>query len=429
MSCDAEVLGGDAVTVSFDDQSSSVGTCLSLDLRMTANSSFTVVVETTPPDSRTFRVVYACTDHTLKTAFETGQNVIIYGIGAAPDRRHWSTITRDLDVDVLKGSTKPSRRRRASAYARLRRKEFLEHRDADADWNRNRKSKRRSISGGRQRRGAGEDEAGKRRPEYSEKEDEATPTAVVRRVLAVEFRGEGYIGNLTLSSVATLHRLMFLRSADWFVRHQDGRGGWQVPVERRLADGRLRLRPGWYSAMAQGQAMSVLTRAYAASGNRKYLDAARRATAVFDIPSSDGGVLASIFGLPWYEEYPTVPGTFVLNGFLYALVGLYDLHRTATDRNAERLYAAGVASLRRLLPLYDVGTGTLYDLRHVTLSDGGRQPPHRARSDYHVTHVIQLLVMTTIDDDEVISSTAARWIGYLRGRWSSKSPAAGHLDS
>ena len=29
--------------------------------------------------------------------------------------------------------------------------------------------------------------------------------------------------------------------------------------------------------------------------------------------------------LPWYEEYPTSPPTFTLNGFMYSLLGLADL--------------------------------------------------------------------------------------------------------
>jgi len=210
-------------------------------------------------------------------------------------------------------------------------------------------------------------------------------------------------------------------------RYQDGRGGWPVPVERRLLDGRLRLGAGWYSAMSQGQAMSVLTRAFWTTGDRRYLDAARRATAPFAVRSADGGVLASLYGSAWYEEYPTVPGTFVLNGFVYALFGLYDLKScvSAKDRGgAERLLAAGVASLRRLLPLYDTGTGSLYDLRHVTLRAGGRQAPQRARSDYHVTHVIQLLTLATISDDDVVAATARRWLGYLYGRWAPKLPPA-----
>ena len=438
----ADVTDGDAATVRFGN-ASSVGRFLSLDLRLFANSSITVNVETAPPDVRTLRVAYVCTEHFLTTAAETGSDVIYYGIGPAAGRRRWTAITRDLDVDVLKGIARPTRRR-PSSYARLRRQEFLRHQTEYADDTRSKKrnpNKSKRAVGKRQRRGIRENDTGRRtsgrvdgngrRRAYPEKDDETTPAAVVWRVLSVQLRGDGCFDNLTLSSVAP-HMRMFVRSANWFVRHQDERGGWSVPVERRLADGRLRLAPGWYSAMAQGQAMSVLTRAYTVTGDRKYLDSALRATAVFDVASTDGGVLASLFNQPWYEEYPTVPGTFVLNGFIYALVGLYDLlsaasadgraKRRENRTDAERLYIAGIESLRRLLPLYDTGTGSLYDLRHVTLSDGGRQPPHRARSDYHVTHINQLLTMATIDDDDVIASTATRWLGYLDGRWTAKLP-------
>ena len=437
------MLDGDAAILPFDDVTSvgtflSPDTFLSLDLRLSANSSITVTVETVPPDVRTFRVVYVCTEHFLRTAVETDNSTIYYGIGSVTGRRQWSTITRDLDVDVMKGRVKLTRRRSVS-YAGMRRKEFEQH-QMDADNRKSSKVNRKSVrgTGKRQRRGTGEagavwkTKAGidRKQPLGADlgKDDEMAPTAVVRRLISVEFRGDGFFDNLTLSSVAP-HIRMFLRSADWFVKHQDKRGGWSVPVEHRKANGRLRLAAGWYSAMAQGQAMSVLTRAYAVTDDRKYLETARRATVLFDVPSADGGVLASLFNLTWYEEYPTVPGTFVLNGFIYALVGLYDLRSAVVearrvDRNAERLYADGVESLHRLLPLYDTGTGSLYDLRHVTLSDGGRQPPQRARSDYHVTHINQLLVMATIDDDDVIASTAARWLGYLDGRWAAKLPAA-----
>lgn len=31
-----------------------------------------------------------------------------------------------------------------------------------------------------------------------------------------------------------------------------------------------------------------------------------------------------LFGHVWFEEYPTTPGSFVLNGFMYSLIGLHD---------------------------------------------------------------------------------------------------------
>ncbi|XP_037090364.1 D-glucuronyl C5-epimerase B-like [Pollicipes pollicipes] len=166
--------------------------------------------------------------------------------------------------------------------------------------------------------------------------------------------------------------------------------------------------------MAQGQAMSLLTRAYRVTGDRRYLDAARRAAGPFSVDSRDGGV-RTLFQdkYVWYEEYPTVPSSLVLNGFIYSLMGLYDLWRTEGEGGeAGRLYAAGLTSLRALLPLFDTGSGTLYDLRHVT----GGGPPNLARWDYHVTHVNQLLVLATMEREHTLfAELADRWTAYMRG--------------
>lgn len=59
--------------------------------------------------------------------------------------------------------------------------------------------------------------------------------------------------------------------------------------------------------------------------------------------ASEGGVLNKIFDNIWYEEYPTVPGTYVLNGFMYALIGLYDFSQTpsALAPKAKKLFNEG----------------------------------------------------------------------------------------
>lgn len=54
----------------------------------------------------------------------------------------------------------------------------------------------------------------------------------------------------------------------------------------------MELPPGWYSAMAQGQAMSLLVRAYLLTHDAKYLKAAVEAMKLFEISSEQGGVLA-----------------------------------------------------------------------------------------------------------------------------------------
>jgi len=50
-------------------------------------------------------------------------------------------------------------------------------------------------------------------------DDGAAPTSLIGRVVSVELRGDGHFDNVTLSSSAP-HRRLFLRAADWFVRHQ-----------------------------------------------------------------------------------------------------------------------------------------------------------------------------------------------------------------
>lgn len=87
------------------------------------------------------------------------------------------------------------------------------------------------------------------------------------RLLNMTLKGTGRLDNLTVSS--SDHPGMFYSSADWLVRHQDPNGGWPIGVKRKLAAGKADLAPGWYSAMGQGQAMSLLMRAFHHSGKKK----------------------------------------------------------------------------------------------------------------------------------------------------------------
>ena len=168
---------------------------------------------------------------------------------------------------------------------------------------------------------------------------------------------------------------MFFHGADWFVENQDAGGGWPSNVVfnkgRKKYPGAEELQAGWYGAMCQGQAISVLVRAFHQSGDDKYLEAAEKAVKVFSIPSSRGGVRAVFLEkYPWYEEYPTNPPTFILNGFMYSLLGLFDLKSVSSKNTATSLYKSGIESLAALLPLYDSGASTFYDLRHFTMKTG-----------------------------------------------------------
>lgn len=232
----------------------------------------------------------------------------------------------------------------------------------------------------------------------------------------MSMHGSGAIDNLTLSS--SEHIQQFYDAAEWFVSHQDPEtGGWPIPVKRKLASGFHDLNPGWYSAMGQGHAISVLSRAYFHSGgDERYLNAAVNGLKPFRVPSLKGGVLATFLNkFRWYEEYPTKPASFVLNGFIYSLLGLYDLMTIAppeSSQEAEFLFNEGMISLKNMLMLYDMGSVTAYDLRHFTVGIA----PNLARWDYHATHINQLLLLSTIQNEPLFTQTAERWIGYMSGK-------------
>ena len=233
------------------------------------------------------------------------------------------------------------------------------------------------------------------------------------RLITMSLVGHGQLGSLRLLDKG--HHYQMKAAADWFVNNQDPKGGWPVNIKREIMPG-MSVPAGWYSAMGQGQAISCLCRLYHCTGDRKYLEAALKATKPFDILSKNGGVQA-LFAetIPWYEEYPTQPSSFVLNGFIYSLFGLYDLSQAASppaNSNALRLYNQGLLSLRKLLLLYDLGSRTAYDLRHFTL----HSQPRVARWDYHIVHIIELLTLGTIDHSTTLwNTTANRWEMYMQG--------------
>jgi len=239
------------------------------------------------------------------------------------------------------------------------------------------------------------------------------------KVLNLSFFGRGKLANISLSESEDLQ--MFLNAADWFLKSQDKQGGWPSNVvfnhKRKKYPQAKEIQPGWYGAMCQGQAISVLSRAYHTTHNLKYLQAAEAALQPFLRDSDQGGVRAHFMNqMDWYEEYPTNPSSFILNGFMFSLIGLYDLSvLNPANKLPGRLFNRGMESLEKLLPLYDTGSGTFYDLRHFTM----KATPNIARWDYHSTHINQLLLLSSLhatSNSSVLASTAERWRGYMVGK-------------
>ncbi|OZU88943.1 hypothetical protein CIL03_07935 [Virgibacillus indicus] len=221
--------------------------------------------------------------------------------------------------------------------------------------------------------------------------------------------------SLFLKNNDTTSKNKFLIVADWFLNHQDRKGGWSYSFDLDFYPSRLtKLKAPWYSAIGLGMAMSVLSRASYLTGNSKYCNSALKSQWIFKTPSKKSGILSKFENkFSFYEECPTDPPSYILNGFMFSLIGLYDLYKGTNDRTTKKLYAEGIISLKRMLPLYDLGNRTAYDLTHYT-TDGGY--PNVAKWGYHITHIHLLAALYSIEKDPKMRETLIRWKNYLKGK-------------
>lgn len=126
---------------------------------------------------------------------------------------------------------------------------------------------------------------------------------------------------------------------------------------------KYKIQAPWASAMAQGEIISLFLRYYQISGEEKYLDLSKKAFHFMKNDGSHKGVRRiDSNGDLWLEEYPSSPPSFVLNGFIYAIFGLYDLYRVTGDEEVKEDIDACILTLKNNLPRFDAGYWSYYDL-------------------------------------------------------------------
>lgn len=201
----------------------------------------------------------------------------------------------------------------------------------------------------------------------------------------------------------------FLALADWLVREgvAAGPSGEAIGWRHDFAAPKYGLLPGWLSGMTQGEAISVLLRAHALSGDERYLDVARRAFELFRVDVADGGVVRELDGALVIEEYPTESPTAVLNGWIFGFIGLHELSLVDDRREVAETRARVRAGLLRLLPRYDAGWWSRYSLAEY----GGRAD--LAKPFYQRLHVVLVDALHLIEPDPLLHDTARRWEAQL----------------
>jgi heparosan-N-sulfate-glucuronate 5-epimerase len=208
----------------------------------------------------------------------------------------------------------------------------------------------------------------------------------------------------------TADRLALLAQAEWLVTRQDASGRW---LYRFAWEGQP---VPWVSAMAQGLGISALIRANAVRADPRFVRAIGKAVGSFHRDWSLGGVGSWIAvgskKYLVYEEYMRPHSPRTLNGWMFAMAGLYEASIYLGDaqaryelENADR----GLAALKALLPFYDTGDWSTYNLKRLDATVNGS----RAKRNYHEIHIRQLRWYARITKDPFFQSYADRFQRYL----------------
>ncbi len=215
------------------------------------------------------------------------------------------------------------------------------------------------------------------------------------------------------------HKNIFLKYVEYFIKKQDTNGGWPVEFNYQYGVKETKeLTSPWYSALAQGFIISSMVRAYYLTNEKRYIESALLGSKIFNIDVKDGGIRDKIFDkYVFYEEYPTTPSTHILNGYIFALIGLYDLYKATENLKVKNLLLDGLDTLKHCIGMYDIGFLSMYDLTNHTILGN----PAKYNYEYHLTHCKELSALLCFDivkESElydVLDKVLKRWINYTDG--------------
>ena len=199
----------------------------------------------------------------------------------------------------------------------------------------------------------------------------------------------------------------FLRQAEWLASSLES-NSFDVPVWQHHFDWEYRsgLKAPWRSGLAQGSAISCLSRAAALTGRPAFEEALRQGFTAFLKDVTEGGVTHhGACGEVRIEEYIVDPPSHILNGALWTLFGVWDYFLHVKDPVSEAFFQRCVETLKADLKRYDIGWWSTYEISPYMLRNV-------ASNYYHRLHCVQLEVIHRITGDDIFDEYSRRWIAY-----------------
>ena len=186
----------------------------------------------------------------------------------------------------------------------------------------------------------------------------------------------------------------FMQCVFWTIENQEDTGAWNTFF--------FKYPNAPYGGMAQGEAASLLVRAYIVTNDEEYLNAAKRAIDFMLRSRKEGGCTDYLEeGKVIFCEYTHLP--VVLNGWIFAWFGLFDYVKVSNDNSFYKgILNKSKDTLIDMLPKFSTKYWSLYDIR------GNFASPF-----YHRLHIAQLEAMYAITSDKSFLDYSRKWDGYL----------------
>lgn len=180
----------------------------------------------------------------------------------------------------------------------------------------------------------------------------------------------------------------FMNCVEWAIKHMDSNGGWKSFEKHNTKNP--------YSAMAQGEGVSLLIRAFLYTKETFYLEKAKMAKDFLLTTIEQGGVCVRGKGQLLLYEFPNHP--LVLNGWIFASWGLFDYYKANKDKSVEEAWHICVSSIIDNLSRFDLGYWSKYNIKNTITSPF-----------YHGLHIAQLNVMYNLTNRKEFKLYADRW--------------------
>jgi len=131
----------------------------------------------------------------------------------------------------------------------------------------------------------------------------------------------------------------------------------------------------WYSGMAQGQVLSLFSRAYTETKDEKYINIGKKIVNSFNTTIERNGCASYLDNYLFIQEIASNPKLYILNGALYAIIGLVEFRDVSSFNTVK--FDDFIRGLEGLLPRFDLGFWTKYSLgMRFNLSDAYYQKVH-----------------------------------------------------